>query len=242
MKVGLEYMENIVIGICDDFQDIHEQVKNYIRKNFEDVNISFLDFMDGREMLEKECRVDALFLDIEMPGIDGIEAGRQLRRKGFQGKIILLTSVKERATEGYEIEVYRYLPKPIEEERLIRIMQEVLNCFTGMDNVELFSEGERYLIQQRKIAYISRVSHSSKTEAVVGKSVFQSSRSISDWMEILDKRIFCRTHRAHIVNVQMMESMGEKEIFLNSGEKIPVSRRERTDVKRKFMEYYADFR
>lgn len=234
-------MEDICVGICDDFEDIHERVKECIGKHFKE-NISFVDFMDGEEVLEDQSRMDVLFLDIEMPKIDGIEAGRQLRRRGFQGKIILLTNVKERAAEGYEIEVYRYLPKPIDEERLVKIMQEVINCFTGMDMVELSAEGENYQIQQRKISYIARLSHSSQTEIIVGKSIFRSKMSISEWMGLLDERIFCQTHRAYIINLQMAESVGEKEVFLISGEKIPVSRREKTSVKRRFMEYYADLR
>ncbi|MBR1744139.1 MAG: LytTR family transcriptional regulator, partial [Lachnospiraceae bacterium] len=71
---------------------------------------------------------------------------------------------------------------------------------------------------------------------------FHSKRSVGEWMEILDGRIFCRTHRAYIVNLQVVENVGEKELLLNSGERIPVSRREKTDVKRRFMEYFADLR
>ena len=177
-----------------------------------------------------------------MPHLDGIEAGRILHRKQFPGKIILLTSVKERAAEGYEIGVYRYLPKPIDEEKLVKILNDVLQSFAGLETVKLYVVGEACQVQQRTISYITRLPYSSQTEAIVGKNVFRSKMSISDWMKVLDERLFCKTHRGYIVNLRMVEDMRDKEILLVNGEKVPVSRREKTKVKRKFMEFYADFR
>lgn len=231
----------MLIGICDDFEAIHSQIKDSVRENLKK-EISFVDFMDGRELVEYPGEMDALFLDIDMPGLDGIEAGRILRKKQFSGKIILLTSVKERAAEGYEIEVYRYLPKPIDEKKLIKIVTEVLQSFAGTETAKLYADGEAYQIPQRNISYIMRPAHSSQTEAIVGSKTFHSKMSISEWAQFLDETLFCQTHRSYIVNLKMVKDVRDKELLLTSGEKIPVSRREKTKVKRKFMEFYTDFR
>ena len=231
----------MLIGICDDLEATHEQIKECVTRNFEK-EMSFVDFIDGKELVEYQGEMDILFLDIAMPNLDGIEAGRILHRKQFSGKIILLTSIKERATEGYEIGVYRYLPKPIDEEKLIKILNDVLQSFIGMETVKLYDGGEVYQVRQRNISYIVRLSHSSQTEAIAGKSVFRSKMSISEWMKVLDERLFCQTHRGYIVNLRMMEDVREKEVILISGEKVPVSRREKIKVRRRFMEFYADFR
>ena len=172
-------MRNIRIGICDDTEAIHDQLRKYIKTNFAE-EISFADFMDGRELVEYQGEIDALFLDIDMPRLDGIEAGRILHKRGFSGKIILLTSVKERATEGYEIGVYRYLPKPIEEKKLVKIIQEVQECFAGMELVEISAEGEKYQIHQRNISYIARLPHSSQTEVIVGNFTVKEV-SVNGW-------------------------------------------------------------
>lgn len=229
------------IGICDDFEAIHKQIKEYISKNFEK-EISFVDFMDGKELIAYHEEIDILFLDIAMPNLDGIEAGRILYRRQFSGKIILLTSVKERATEGYEIGVYRYLPKPIDEKELVKILHAVLQSLIGIETVKLYADREAYQVQQKNISYIIRPPQSSMTEVIVGHSIFHSKNSIIEWAKVLDKRLFCQTHRGCIVNLNMMNDIMEKEILLTSGEKVPVSRREKAMVKKRFMEFYADLR
>ena len=231
----------MLIGICDDSETTHAQIKEYVTKHL-GKDLLYVDFMDGKELVEYQGEIDVLFLDIAMPHLDGIEAGRILYRKQFSGKIILLTSVRERATEGYEIGVYRYLPKPIDEERLVKILNDVLQSLAGTETVKLYSGGETYQLQQRTISYITRLPHSSQTEAIVGKSILRSKMSISEWVKMLDERLFCQTHRGYIVNLRMVEDVREKEILLVSGEKVPVSRREKTKVRKKFMEFYTDFR
>lgn len=237
------------IGICDDCEAVHQQIREYIRENFQEQTteeivkeLFFVDFMDGAELLKYDGQMDILFLDIDMPKLDGIQAGKRLRRKQFLGKIILLTSVKERATEGYEIEAYRYLPKPIDRKKLVQYIHEIIQNLAGMETVNLHAGGETYPVKQQNISYIMRLPHSSQTEIIVGKSMFRSKIGISEWMQILDGKLFCRTHRGYIVNLKMAEYIENNRLILASGEIIPVSRREKAGVKKKFMEFYADFR
>lgn len=62
--------------------------------------------------------MDILFLDIEMPGEDGIQTGKRLRERGSECKIIMATSMAERFKEGYHIGASRFVTKPFDQEEV----------------------------------------------------------------------------------------------------------------------------
>ena len=90
-------MSEIVIGICDDeivaVQQIEKIVTDYLEKVKKEAWI--LLFQSGKELLEHIEKLNILFLDIEMPEIDGIEVGKIIGKRNRDCKIIYL-SLKEK--------------------------------------------------------------------------------------------------------------------------------------------------
>lgn len=118
--------DQIVIGICDDnpmaVQQLGKMIEEYLKK--EDTEAGILTFNSGIEVLEALKKPDILFLDIEMPGEDGIETGKRLREQGSDCRIIMATSMVERFKEGYHIGAVRFITNPFEEEEVYICLEE----------------------------------------------------------------------------------------------------------------------
>lgn len=117
-------------AICDDdiqYRDVlREAVGEYVVRR-EDINISFTVFSCAEDLLESAARIggfDVYLLDISMPGINGIDLGVQLRKSGYDGRIIYLSASSEYAVDSFRAKPFNYLLKPVEKETLFAALDE----------------------------------------------------------------------------------------------------------------------
>ena len=122
------------ILICDDDQTTAGQLAGYIRDFFKRDHLKCPDmdlFFDGESLLADPGEKDIVFLDVEMPGVDGIYVGKQLKKKQPDTIIFMVTSYTEYLDEAMRFHVFRYLSKPIDRKRLFRNLKDALkqyNC------------------------------------------------------------------------------------------------------------------
>lgn len=120
------------IAICDDEKLCREQilaiVMEYSRLHAgQHIDVSA--FSNAEDLLEAAGKVggfDAYLLDIIMPFMNGIELGVELRKRGFDGKIIYLTVSAEYAVESFRARPFHYMLKPFEKTTLFSILDEAL--------------------------------------------------------------------------------------------------------------------
>ena len=224
------------LGICDDEAVVHHQVKEYIDFG---VSLELVDFYNGKELLESTSQIDILLLDICMPELDGIEIGRKLKGDLNIGKIIMLTSMVERFQEAFEIEAYRFITKPIDCEKLVKAIREAIDTFVGCVPIEVYQSNQKYRFQQRQIRYIGRMT--SRTEVIIGRESFQSGMTLADWEKVLDSRMFLQVHKSYIVNLSQIERIEDK-IILKNGEILPIARRRKSELLKRFMQYDLRYR
>ena len=103
------------IGICDDeiaeLQSLKRMIESYCDAHGLEAEIHL--FASGVELLSESEHLDLLFLDIAMPGVDGIEAGKRFRKRNPRCKIAMETCREDRIREAFYLEAYRFLPKPL---------------------------------------------------------------------------------------------------------------------------------
>ena len=100
------------IAICDDEKIFRDQIKKYILEVSSDSSID--EYTCGDDLAGSESNYDIIFLDIEMPGISGIETAEKLRENGSDADIIFLTSHVEFVYEAFKVRAFRFLQKPID--------------------------------------------------------------------------------------------------------------------------------
>ena len=204
------------------------------------IPLSVTYFSAGEILLEEVEEYDLIFLDIGMPGMDGIMFGRKARRWGYEGKIIMLTGMPERFREAFEIEAFRFVTKPFEREELFRAVLDYANTRVGQREIEVFRDRRRISLKENQIFYIM---HNQGGSYVYTKSEqFHSDLSLAAWERKLESRLFVRSNRQYIVNVAHILEVGMQIKLADIKELVPYSRRKKKKIQRVMDEYDLYYR
>lgn len=229
-------VSKLMIGICDDEQIICNQLENIVRSCIQKLNFEadIILFNSGNELIEKVPELDIVFLDINMPDMDGIETGEYLQKIKKDIKIIMATSMVERFKESFKINAFRFITKPFEKEEIEESLNAVLNLRIGLEVIELYEKRLLYRIQQRDIQYI--VSNDSYVEFIVGNRVLRKETSINELENVMNPDLFYRVHRKYMINMLWIQKLYEKKLKINDTE-IPISRRSKKDFEQAYMHF-----
>ncbi len=205
--------------IVEDEFPAREELKYFLSKH-KGISLEkeFDNPVDSLKYLQ-ENRVDVVFLDINMPELDGMSLGKILTKLNPNLKIIFITAYRDYAAEAFEIKAFDYLLKPYSEKRIMEVLDNLTSIKEGstskevekINKVTVFSNEKMVVLSLDEIYYIEV---SDKESLVYTKdNVYTSKLKISKWEEILPKNKFYRTHRAYIVN---LDKIKEVEPWFNS--------------------------
>ncbi|HSL21272.1 MAG TPA: LytTR family DNA-binding domain-containing protein [Vicinamibacterales bacterium] len=188
--------------------------------------------VDALKTIE-EHEPDLVFLDVQMPGLNGFEVARNLVARGLGAQLVFVTAYDQYAVEAFNVSAVDYLLKPVEPGRLEQAIEKVRRRVAadrprnlpplGTDELErllrLLSErdgrreqvalkvGERFLlIQAEEIVHASLVDDAITvvTNTVSGTSNY---RSLDELQTRLDPAVFWRVHRSHLVNIHKIKEI-----------------------------------
>ncbi|MBO5372892.1 MAG: response regulator transcription factor [Lachnospiraceae bacterium] len=229
-------MERIHVGICDDMPEAIEQIYKIITPYLENSkwDIEVCTFENGEEVLKEIEKLHILFLDIEMPGIDGIEVGGMFQRKNPACRIIMATGMEYRFKEAFKIAAFRFVTKPFEEKEVIEAFTEALDTMRGLETIELYERRNLYSIPQRKICVVK--AYDSFVEAYVEGKWMRRRDTIAGMCEELDETLFYQIDRRFLVNMMHIDKYKNGVVEV-AGERFKVSRRRRKDFEQAYREF-----
>lgn len=118
----------IKIAVCDDSPEDIRLLSESLYAC--DPSVELAAYTAGRplldDVLDGSCSADIVFLDIYMPGFDGIQTARKLREQNKDVKIVFLSSSGEHYPEAYEVFAFNYLVKPLDRERLRAVLEQAV--------------------------------------------------------------------------------------------------------------------
>lgn len=192
------------ILICDDDILIIEQLKKYLRYYFEASHVKcpeLVCFSDGESLLADKGDKDILFLDIEMPGMNGIYVGNELKKANKNIIIFIVTSYAEYLDEAMRFHVFRYLSKPLDKQRLFRNMKDAITLYNTM-TIKLPIETKQgvHTIPSSSVIAIEALGR----KVIVHTTLrdYESIHNMQYWLDILPKNCFFQTHRSFIINFE----------------------------------------
>ena len=216
----------IHIAICDDSEVYRKYLMDLLQEwgRVHEHVCRFSQFASAEEFLfawEDHQDVSVFLLDIEMPGMNGVELARQIRQRNAQAQIVFVTGYSEYMAIGYDVEALHYLVKPIEGEKLYAVLDRAVARLQRQEPTLLIDQhGVLTRVPVSKVRYIE-VNRNYVTIHV--DTVYEIRRSMKEIEALLDKR-FLRIGRSCIVNLTYVLQVSKTELTLIDGTKLYLPR------------------
>lgn len=226
-------------AIVDDIQRDAKQLERYFVRYGEEAGVPMeLDlFSNGVDFLEQYQPVyDLVVLDIDMPGLSGVDTARRLRKRGDSVVLMFVTNMPQYALAGYEVEAVDYVLKPV----------------AYQDFALKLRKAQRYIQRNRDIQIALRTSDGAVAVAVSEILYVESSlhyltyhlldreirvrASMGQAEELLPPQQFARCNSGYLVNLRHVEAIGKEDVTVGS-QKLKVSRGKRLEFMERFTRY-----
>ena len=234
----------IKIAFCDDDMEVLHQMNELLDRYRVERNedITYAAFQSPFELLteiEKGIRPDILFLDVVMPGQNGMDVAKEIRQYDTNMKIIFLTSSPEFAVESYSVGAYFYQLKPIWEESFFRLMDAVLaECEKKKKNsLILRSKDGITRIDLQQLEYCEVLGRKLLFHLENG-AVLESAGSLDDLAgQLMQYSNFFRPHRSFLVNMEYIQNISSRSNKMVNDAEIPIPHGKCSEIKNTYMEY-----
>jgi DNA-binding LytR/AlgR family response regulator len=230
------------IAICDDDKTQREYLAALVREWAKRSNKTLMleIFENAQAFLfswSADQSYDALLLDIQMPGLNGMELARKIRECDELLAIIFITGFSDYMDEGYEVSALHYLMKPVKEEKLFAVLDRASKKVTKqMKTLLIEQDGEMIRVNQEDIISLEAFAHT--IDVTTAEQHYQVKSSIDQLDRQLDPKLFVRPHRSYLVGLKYISQLGKTELTLDSGRTIPVSRRRYNAVNQAFIRFF----
>ena len=227
------------IAICDD--DV--RMRRFLCRTVSESGISCRveEFAGGADLLRGYGEYDILFLDIDMPGGNGIEVAERIRRSDRKVKIIYVTGYQDYMSQSFAVHPFAFLVKPVQKEEIIRQMKEAL-IYGGeeekgipfrvqtTEGIEEFVISELYYLeyQSRKLRFVLK----HREVMVRGK--------IAEYLGIFGPYGFAAPHKSFVVNLHHVKAIRGYELIMMNGDQIPLSQKRSVEFRAALGKYQAD--
>lgn len=235
------------IAICDD----EKNAISFLRKKIElQENKDYVTtFFSTDEMTPEKMReFDVIFLDIEMPGIDGMELAKLLRARqedisvtpfGSLPLIIFVTGYKEYMGQAFSVNAFDYLVKPVSDEMFQAVYKRakkfVDRCSNEEHVVSVKCAGKTYMISLSDMKYVESLNRKNVIHFKDG-DVLEYYGSMNDLEKELDHAFF-RIHKGFIVNLAYVQKYDRTSVTVKENEMLMMSKYRYQDFVNAYMNY-----
>lgn len=230
------------IAIVEDSPRDLEQLQGFLRQYEHENGQSFSvkAFSNPLTFLsEYKMEYDLVFLDIELPQLDGISTARRLREKDGEVALVFVTNMEQCAVKGYEVDALDFVVKPIHYYRFSAMMGKVLRYHARHGEKVLMVRSANRLARLRlsQIYYIEIRDHLLMYHTDMGN--LEAWGSLSEIEESLAGDGFLRCSSSYLVNLRHIDVV-EGGTVLVHGDKLPISQRKRKAFLNSVAEYLSD--
>jgi len=207
-------------------------IQNIVAEKNQECTIDL--YQSGQNLMDRCLGYDIVFLDIEMPDIDGIEVGKYICAKNPACRIIIASGKVERFKDAFRVKALRFVTKPFVAEEIAEAIEVSDVIVQNEPTIAVYLARNKYEIAQKDIEMIT--AYNGYTEYIVGENRFRKECALHIIEQELDERRFVRINRQNIVNLGYIENFkGNQLMFRN--EMYQISRRQMKLFQKRLVEF-----
>ena len=241
------------IAICDDEEVQRELLKKYLalwsadketsKENSmevsSEISLEVNTFSSGEEFIfawEDDRKYDLIILDIEMGRLSGMELAGRIRMQDEEVPILFVTGYDRYIAQGYEVAALHYLLKPLNREKFFEVLDKLSRKEKKEEKLLFWTADGVVSLPASKIWYLEARAHQCVLFARDGEYLLKT--SFGETHKLLGGSEFVQCHRSYLVNVRHVASIVKRELILDDGRRLPMSRSAEKKVNQAFIEFY----
>ena len=231
------------IAICDDITECRLSIRSYVKEYFinHHIKAEMLEFDSGSGILESAESFDIVFLDIELGDKNGIEIAKVLQSKNPNIIILIVTSYRHYLDEAMDLNVTRYIDKPITQQRIFSALDKAISIIE--DNIITLHSKDNRLIRLKMQEIVFAEAKLKKICVYTKNECFVIKESMKELRSVLTASCFAIPHNSYIVNLNYVRDYKRYELCLvepYQKPKISIATRKQVDFKRKFLDFIGE--
>lgn len=230
------------IAIVEDSDEAYsrlaEHIERFSKENGQDFEVTR--FAMGNPFLEqKDLGFNIVFLDIELPDLDGLSIARRLRESNKVCSIVFVTNLAKYAQYGYEVDAISYLLKPVTYDSFALVFRKAINAYAQNEEYDFVFKlpGGMQKISVKRLMYVEILSHIIIYHLV--DETIEKTGTMSKVEKALAPYGFLRCHNAFLVNPAFIRGIQQNELLVGT-EAIPLARGKKKAFLEGLSHYYLN--
>ena len=226
------------IAVCDDEEAVSAQVKELITEWNPSVDV--VCFSSGEALLENYQSYEAVFLDIDMAGMNGIETGKAIRKLDKDTKIVYLTAYRDYVSGAFGVHAFQYLLKPVNKKAIWNVLEEIFRYMKSAEKkiiLDFHTVGGALCLPVESIYFFEYENR--KIRIVTDREQYYMADKIGNVAKRMTEFGFSMPHQSFVVNMFHVKNVKNQQIFLDNGMEIPLSQKKQKTWKQELMGYLS---
>lgn len=241
-----DLLQQFVIYICEDIKEHSEKILETCSLLEKECSLNVTVFQSAKELLESLKHLQQenasfphlILLDIELPEMDGITLGKQIREMNTDVFLVFVTSYIEYAVKGYEANAFRYLLKPLSYDAMRNLLVDIQREYSKKKKIIVKTRGGELMLPLQEVVYIS--AEDKYTVLHTKTQHYISDCSLKKHEEQLKEYGFFRIHRKYLINLYHHKKTQDGKIILSQGGSLPISKERMPEYRQKLFHFLRE--
>lgn len=228
--------------IIEDDAAAAKQLRDYVERYLDAHNLeAHIEWLENAfEFVDMKKTYDLIFMDIDLPGIDGMEAARQLRESNSETLLVFVTDLAKYAVKGYEVDALDFVVKPITHQEVSMRMDRVMRTLAARPatNIRVLTRTGMSVFPVRSLIYVEIRGHDLTFHLSDGADI-RTRGTIKSFCEEYSLPQLIRISSGIVVNADNVRRINGQSVIMCNGDDLQMSRPKRKAALESFARYYG---